>query len=58
MKIIVKAQITRRTQDRQYDAGKGQMIGVITAFCKGMRKCPNWVNQSTAKSTADKEIPV
>ncbi|MFF8787030.1 hypothetical protein [Streptomyces sp. NPDC015125] len=20
-------------------------IGVITACCKGMQKCPNWVNQ-------------
>ncbi|MGW2803077.1 hypothetical protein [Streptomyces sp. NPDC001221] len=51
VKIIVKAQVTRRTQDRRYDAGKGQMIGVITAFCKGMRKCPDWMNQSTATFT-------
>lgn len=49
VKIIVKAQVTRRTQDKRYDAGSGQMIGVITAYCKGMRKCPNWMNQSAAK---------
>ncbi|MEW2303915.1 hypothetical protein AB0958_28785 [Streptomyces sp. NPDC006655] len=49
MKIIVKAQVTRRTQDNRYDAGSGQMIGVITAYCKGMRKCPDWMNQSAAK---------
>lgn len=49
VKIIVKAQVTRRTQDKRYDAGSGQMIGVITAYCKGMRKCPNWMNQSAAE---------
>ncbi|MFB7598233.1 hypothetical protein [Streptomyces sp. NPDC056160] len=51
VKIIVKAQVTRRTQDKRYDAGKGQMIGVITAFCKGMTKCPDWMNQSAARFT-------
>lgn len=49
VKIIVKAQVTRRTQDRRYDAGSGQMIGVITAYCKGMRKCPDWMNRSAAE---------
>lgn len=49
VKIIVKAQVTRRTQDKRYDAGSGQMIGVITAYCKGTRKCPDWMNRSAAK---------
>ncbi|GHH28285.1 hypothetical protein [Streptomyces rubradiris] len=44
VKIIVKARYARRTDDRRYDAGERQVIGVITAYCKGMRKCPNWVN--------------
>lgn len=48
VRIVVKAQVTRRSQDRRYDAGAGQMIGVITAYCKGMRKCPDWMNQSAA----------
>src|SRR5262249_56770 len=27
------------------DAGKGNKMGVITAYCKGMTRCPNWVNR-------------
>ncbi|MFH9419189.1 hypothetical protein [Streptomyces sp. NPDC017529] len=43
--LIVKARYARKTDDKRYDAGKGNTIGVITAYCKGMQKCPNWVNQ-------------
>ncbi|WP_234334208.1 hypothetical protein [Streptomyces sp. NRRL B-1347] len=43
--IVVKARYARKTDDGRYDAGKGNKIGVITAYCKGMQKCPNWVNQ-------------
>jgi hypothetical protein len=43
VKIIVIAQYTRKTPDGDYDSGPGQKIGVITAYCKGMRKCPDWV---------------
>lgn len=49
VKIIVKAQVTRRSQNRLYDAGKGQMIGVITAYCNGMNKCPGWMNKSATR---------
>lgn len=42
-RVIV--QYARKTKDEKYDAGRGEKIGVITAFCKGMNKCPNWVNQ-------------
>lgn len=42
--IVVIAQYSRRTPDGEYDAGKGNKIGVITAYCKGVTKCPNWVN--------------
>jgi len=42
--IVVIAQYSRRTPDGEYDAGKGNKIGVITAYCKGTTKCPNWVN--------------
>ncbi|MFE0190910.1 hypothetical protein [Streptomyces sp. NPDC058989] len=45
MKIVVVVRHARKTDDGQYDAGKGNTIGVITAYCKGMQKCPNWVNQ-------------
>ncbi|MGH4031384.1 hypothetical protein ACQB60_20895 [Actinomycetota bacterium Odt1-20B] len=45
IKVIAIVQYARRTSDRQYDAGAGQRIGVITAYCDGMNRCPNWVNQ-------------
>ncbi|MEV0037966.1 hypothetical protein [Streptomyces sp. NPDC050804] len=45
VKIIVIAQYARRTSDGRYDAGAGQKIGVITAYCKGTNKCPNWINE-------------
>ncbi|MGW1230352.1 hypothetical protein [Streptomyces sp. NPDC002530] len=44
-KIVVIVQYARRTADGEYDAGKGKKIGVITAYCKGVNKCPDWINQ-------------
>ncbi|QKW53502.1 hypothetical protein [Streptomyces buecherae] len=43
----VIAQYSRKTKDEKYDAGKGNKIGVITAFCERVskNKCPNWVNE-------------
>jgi hypothetical protein len=45
VKLVVKARYARKTADRRYDAGSGNVIGVITAYCSGMRKCPDWVNE-------------
>ncbi|MCX5206090.1 hypothetical protein OG897_32345 [Streptomyces sp. NBC_00237] len=45
LKITVVVRYARKTADGRYDAGKGQVIGVITAYCNGMTKCPNWVNE-------------
>ncbi|WP_228978529.1 hypothetical protein [Streptomyces sp. DH12] len=45
VKIVVVVQYAQRTADRRYNAGTGQKIGVITAYCQGMNKCPNWVNE-------------
>ncbi|WP_405807949.1 hypothetical protein OG729_23145 [Streptomyces sp. NBC_00210] len=45
VQVVVVVQNARKTQDGRYDAGRGQKIGVITAYCKGMTKCPNWLNQ-------------
>ncbi|MDH6229379.1 MULTISPECIES: hypothetical protein [Streptomyces] len=45
VQVIVIAQYARKTADGRYDAGPGQRIGVITAYCKGMNRCPNWLNQ-------------
>ncbi|GLF97221.1 hypothetical protein [Streptomyces yaizuensis] len=45
VKIVVIAQHSRKTADGRYDAGRGQKIGVITAYCKGMNRCPDWVNE-------------
>ncbi|MEV7871376.1 hypothetical protein AB0P17_35950 [Streptomyces sp. NPDC088124] len=41
----VIVQYARRTADGEYDAGRGNKFGVITAYCKGMNKCPNWINE-------------
>ncbi|WP_405648964.1 hypothetical protein [Streptomyces uncialis] len=43
--IVVKARYAQRTADGRYKMDRGQKVGVITAYCKGMRKCPEWVNQ-------------
>ncbi|MFF3392294.1 hypothetical protein ACFYW1_15380 [Streptomyces sp. NPDC002669] len=43
--IVVIVQYARRTADGEYDAGKGKKVGVITAYCKGVNKCPDWINQ-------------
>lgn len=45
LKIVVVVQYSRKTSDTKYDAGAGQKIGVITAYCKGMNKCPDWLNK-------------
>ncbi len=47
VKIVVIVQWARKTSDHKYDAGRGQKIGVINAFCKNQphNKCPNWVSQ-------------
>ncbi|MER7789617.1 hypothetical protein [Streptomyces sp. NPDC097640] len=45
--ITVIVQYAQATADNRYDAGPGQKIGVITAYCNKVKnnKCPNWVNQ-------------
>ncbi|MFJ2203520.1 hypothetical protein [Streptomyces violaceusniger] len=45
VKVIVIAQYARKSADGRYDAGRGQKIGVITAYRKGLNKCPNWLNE-------------
>ncbi|MGC5343190.1 hypothetical protein [Streptomyces sp. DT171] len=45
VKLVVKARYARKTDDGRYDAGRGSVIGVITAYCNGMQKCPDWVNE-------------
>ena len=44
---FVIVQYTRKTADGRYDAGRGQKIGVINAFCRNQphNKCPAWMNQ-------------
>ncbi|WP_326575738.1 hypothetical protein OG889_09950 [Streptomyces sp. NBC_00481] len=44
-KVIV--QYSRYTKDKKYDAGKGQKIGVINAYCRNQpnNKCPAWMNK-------------
>ncbi|MFF8646608.1 hypothetical protein ACF062_38345, partial [Streptomyces sp. NPDC015345] len=45
IKVIAIVQYARKTSDGRYDAGRGEKIGVITAYCEGVNKCPAWVNQ-------------
>jgi hypothetical protein len=43
--FVVKIRYAKTTDDGKYTApGAKGKIGVITAYCKGMRKCPSWVN--------------
>lgn len=44
VRITVVVQYTRKTTDGKYDAGRGQKIGVITAYCHNQQgnKCPAW----------------
>ncbi|MFE5402058.1 hypothetical protein ACFQ9Z_11735 [Streptomyces sp. NPDC056580] len=46
VKFTVVVQYTRKSKDRRYDAGRGQTIGVINAFCRNQRnnKCPAWMH--------------
>ncbi|MFJ5175710.1 hypothetical protein ACIP68_17995 [Streptomyces griseoviridis] len=44
VKFTVVVQYTRTSTDGHYDAGAGQKIGVITAYCHNQpgNKCPAW----------------
>ncbi|MFE9883366.1 hypothetical protein [Streptomyces sp. NPDC005784] len=46
VKFTVIVQYTRKTTDGLYDAGRGQKIGVINAFCRNQsnNKCPAWMH--------------
>ncbi|MGW2090038.1 hypothetical protein [Streptomyces sp. NPDC001880] len=43
--VVAIVQYARRTADGEYDAGKGRKVGVITTYCKGANKRPDWINQ-------------
>lgn len=43
--IKVIAQYARQTKDKKYKVKKAAVVGVITAYCVGMNKCPDWVNK-------------
>ncbi|WP_159477693.1 hypothetical protein OG879_02285 [Streptomyces caniferus] len=47
VRFTVIVQYARYTKDKKYDAGKGQKIGVVNAFCRNQpdNKCPAWMNQ-------------
>jgi hypothetical protein len=38
--FVIVVQYARKMMDREYSAGKGQKIGVVTVFCRRMGKCP------------------
>ncbi|PVE11797.1 hypothetical protein [Streptomyces scopuliridis] len=45
--FVVIVQYSRYTKDKKYDAGRGQKIGVVNAFCRNQphNKCPAWMNK-------------
>ncbi|MEJ8645384.1 hypothetical protein WKI68_37555 [Streptomyces sp. MS1.HAVA.3] len=47
IKVIVQYAQKTTEENNPYDAGPGQRIGVVTAFCMNVpnNKCPHWVNQ-------------
>ncbi|MEV4973952.1 hypothetical protein [Streptomyces scopuliridis] len=47
VRFTVIVQYSRKTKDGEYDAGRGQKIGVVNAFCRNQphNKCPAWMNQ-------------
>jgi hypothetical protein len=47
IRFTVIVQYSRYTKDKKYDAGRGQKIGVVNAFCRNQpnNKCPAWMNQ-------------
>ncbi|WP_052489148.1 hypothetical protein [Streptomyces sp. 150FB] len=47
VRFTVIVQYSRLTKDRQYNAGKGQTIGVVNAYCRNQpnNKCPAWMNK-------------
>lgn len=44
IRVIVQA--ATRTDDRRYATSDGKNIGVITAYCEGYDRCPDWVNKA------------
>ncbi|MET9174622.1 hypothetical protein ABZX64_26815 [Streptomyces misionensis] len=44
VKFTVVVQYTQKSTDGRYDAGRGQKIGVTTAYCHNQpgNKCPAW----------------
>ena len=47
VRFTVIVQYSRYTKDKKYDAGKGQKVGVVNAFCRNQpnNKCPAWMNK-------------
>lgn len=43
--FVVKVRYAKETDDSRYTApGRKGKIGVITAYCRGVQRCPSWVN--------------
>ncbi|MCB5180681.1 hypothetical protein [Streptomyces antimicrobicus] len=43
--FVVKVRYAKTTDDGRYEApGAKGKAGVVTAYCRGMQKCPSWVN--------------
>jgi hypothetical protein len=43
--FVVTVRYAKETDDSRYTApGRKGKIGVITAYCRGVQKCPSWGN--------------
>lgn len=45
IKIRIVVQAANRTDNGKWRTPDGKNIGTITAYCEGVTKCPDWVNQ-------------
>ncbi|MGW0412095.1 hypothetical protein ACWDZX_12465 [Streptomyces collinus] len=54
VRYTVVVQYTQKTKDGRYDAGRGQRIGVVNAFCHGQprNKCPDFWRDLTRTNPA------
>ena len=43
--VRVITQNARHSSDYAYETPDGKPVGVITAYCQGENKCPDWVNK-------------
>lgn len=59
VEIVVIVQYSRKSKGQRYDAGSGQTIGVINAFCKNQpaNRCPAKSHPATSTTSMTRSRP-